>query len=413
MTQTQPELQPKDAAQAAEMILWAGSERRTLEIRAGGSKGGLGRPMRTDHILDISRLAGVVGYEPAELVLTARPATPLKDIAALLAKQGQMLSFEPPDWRDLLGGGGEPTLGGRAEPTLGGTIACNLSGPRRLRAGAARDFFLGFAGVSGRGEIFKAGGKVVKNVTGYDLCKLMAGSFGTLALLTEVTIKVMPRPETACTLLLPGLADEAAIGLMAGALNSPHEVAAAAHLPAIPARRLGFADSALTALRLEGPAPSITFRAEALQLLFGSGPRLDAPESEAFWRKIGEVSPLLSLPGRLVWRLCPPPAAAPKLVAAILETSPSAEHFYDWAGGLVWLSLDAAEAGPDAGASLVRAALKPFGGHATLMVASEAIREKVAVFEPEAPALAALTRKIKQGFDPYGALNPGRMREGA
>jgi glycolate oxidase FAD binding subunit len=405
MTQTQPELQPKDAAQAAEMILWAGSERRTLEIRAGGSKGGVGRPMRTDHVLDVSRLAGVVGYEPAELVLTARPATPLKDIAALLAEQGQMLSFEPPDWRDLLGGGGEPTLGG--------TIACNLSGPRRLRAGAARDFFLGFAGVNGRGEIFKAGGKVVKNVTGYDLCKLMAGSFGTLALLTEVTIKVMPRPETACTLLFPGLTDEAAIGLMAGALNSPHEVAAAAHLPAIPARRLGFADSALTALRLEGPAPSIAFRAEALQLLFGSGPRLGAPESEAFWRKIGEVSPLLSSPERLIWRLCPPPSAAPALVAAILETSPSAEHFYDWAGGLVWLSLDAAEAGPDAGAFLVRAALKPFGGHATLMVASEATREKVAVFEPEAHALAALTRKIKQGFDPYGALNPGRMREGA
>jgi glycolate oxidase FAD binding subunit len=413
MTQTQPELQPKDAAEAAEMILWAGSERRTLEIRAGGSKGGFGRPMRADQVLDVSRLAGVVDYEPAELVLTARPATPLKDIAALLAEQGQMLSFEPPDWRDLLGGGGEPTLAGRAEPTLGGTIACNLSGPRRLRAGAARDFFLGFAGVSGRGEIFKAGGKVVKNVTGYDLCKLMAGSFGTLALLTEVTIKVMPRPETACTLLIPALADEAAVGLMAGALNSPHEVAAAAHLPAIPARRLGFADSALTALRLEGPAPSIAFRAEALQLLFGSGPRLDAAESEAFWRKIGEVSPLLSLPGRVVWRLCPPPSAAPALVAAILEQSPSAEHFYDWAGGLVWLSLDAAEAGPDAGASLVRAALKPFGGHATLVVASEATREKVAVFEPETPALAALTRKIKQGFDPYGALNPGRIREGA
>jgi glycolate oxidase FAD binding subunit len=405
MTQSQPELQPKDAAQAAEMILWAASERKSLEIRAGGSKVGLGRPTRADSLLDVSRLAGVMDYAPAELVLTARPGTPLKEIAELLAEQGQMLSFEPPDWRGLLECGGEPTLGG--------ALACNLSGPRRLRAGAARDFFLGFAGVNGRGEIFKAGGKVVKNVTGYDLCKLMAGSFGTLALLTEVTIKVMPRPETACTLLLPGLADETAVALMAGALNSPHEVSAAAHLPAILARRLGFSDSALTALRLEGPAPSIAFRAEALQLLFGSGPRLDAAESEAFWRKIGEVAPLLSLPGRLVWRLCPTPAAAPALVAAILEQSPSAEHYYDWAGGLVWLSLDAAEARPDAGASLVRTALKPFGGHATLIVASEETREKVAVFEPEPAALAALTRKIKQGFDPFGALNPGRMREGA
>ena len=239
--------------------------------------------MRADALLDVSRLAGVLDYEPAELVLTARPGTPLKEIEALLAGAGQMLSFEPPDWRGLLGTEGEPTLGG--------TIACNLSGPRRLRAGAARDYFLGFSAINGRGESFKAGGKVVKNVTGYDLCKLMAGSFGTLALLTEVTIKVMPRPETACTLLLPGLSDETAIPLMAGALNSPHEISGAAHLPTAAAQRLGFAESALTALRLEGPAPSIAFRVEALVNAFGSGrgwmprkPRRSGARS-ATWRR--------------------------------------------------------------------------------------------------------------------------------
>lgn len=399
------DFQPSDAAQAAEMVLWAATERKSLEIRAGGSKQALGRPARADAVLDISRLAGVVDYEPAELVLTARPATPLREIEAMLADRGQMLSFEPPDWRGLLGAGGEPSLGG--------ALACNLSGPRRLRAGAARDFFLGFSAISGRGESFKAGGKVVKNVTGYDLCKLMTGSFGTLSLLTEVTIKVMPRPETACALLLPGLADDAGVALMAKALNTPFEVSSAAHLPAAAAQRLGFADSGLTMLRLEGPAPSIAFRAEALERLFGAGARLGAAETEALWRKIGEVAPLLPPQGRVIWRLCPTPAAAPVLVAAIHARAPSADHFYDWAGGLVWLSLDAAEAGPDAGAALVRGALRPLGGHATLVVAPAETRATTPVFEPEPAALAALSQKIKQGFDPCGVFNPGRMREGA
>jgi glycolate oxidase FAD binding subunit len=398
------DLRASDAAEAAEAVFWAATEGKKLEIRAGGSKSALGRPGEADAVLDVSRLAGVVDYEPAELVLTARPGTTLKEIEALLALNAQMLSFEPPDWRGLLGTGGEPTLGG--------AIACNLSGPRRLRAGAARDFFLGFSAVNGRGELYKAGGKVVKNVTGYDLCKLMAGSFGTLSLLTEVTIKVMPRPETACALLLTGLTDEAAVSLMAKALNTPWEVSSAAHLPAAAARRLGFAEAGVTALRLEGPAPSIAFRVEALERLLGAGERLEAAETARFWRQIGEVAPLPRGEDRIVWRLCPTPSAAPAVVAAIRAGAESADWFYDWAGGLVWLSLDAAQAGADAGARLVRGALKAHGGHAMLVVAPAPIRAAIPPFEPEPPPLAALTRKVKQGFDPCGLFNPGRMREG-
>src|SRR5579863_6441522 len=228
-----------------------------VEIVGGGSKRGLGRPLQTAHTLDLSRLSGIRDYAPSELVLTAGSVTPLAEIERALAEAGQMLAFEPPDWRGLLGDGGEPTLGG--------VLACNLSGPRRIKAGAARDHFLGFRAVSGRGEIFKSGGKVVKNVTGYDLSKLMAGSYGTLAALEEVTVKVLPRPETAATVLVFGVIAEHAVEVMAAALGSPHEVSAAAYLPP-GTQRLSSLSSGFgtVALRLEGPAPSVAYRRDAL-----------------------------------------------------------------------------------------------------------------------------------------------------
>lgn len=399
-------LKPTDAGEAAEMISSAATERKSLEIVAGGSKRRLGRFAPADQMLDVSGLGGIVDYEPAELVLTARAATPMKAIEALLAAKGQMLAFEPPDWRGLLGATGEPTLGG--------VLACNLSGSRRVRAGAARDFFLGFAAVNGRGEIFKAGGKVVKNVTGYDMCKLQAGAYGTLSLLTEVTIKTMPKPEASCTLLLPALDDEAAIALLSRALNTPFEVSGAAHLPAGAAARAGAAANggAVTALRLEGPIPSIVFRAGALEKLFGGGSRLDDAQSAKFWAAIGEVHTLLPQGERCVWRLCPTPGAAPSVMRACREKFTSGEGFYDWGGGLIWLSLDAEQAGADGGAIFLRQLLRACGGHALLVDASDAMRAEVAVFEPEESALAALGQRIKNGFDPAGILNPGRMQKG-
>jgi glycolate oxidase FAD binding subunit len=405
--------QPSDEAQAAEIIAWAAAEGQTLEIIAGGSKRRLGRPSRADHRFDVSRLAGIVDYEPAELILTARAATPMAEIEAQLEARRQMLAFEPPDWRGLLGGEeGEPT----GEPTLGGVLACNLAGPRRVRAGSARDYFLGFSAINGRGERWKAGGKVVKNVTGYDMCKLQAGAYGTLSMLAEVTLKVMPKPETACTLLLPSLADEVAIAELSRALNTPFEVSAAAHLPAPVARRSGLAAvasglGAVTALRLEGPAPSVAFRADAIESLFGGGLRLAAAETRRLWTEIGQVRPLLGSGASCVWRLCPTPSLAPAVVDALRAKFPSAEAFYDWGGGLVWFSLDAGEAGPDGGAARVRAAMSKAGGHSTLVVASEAIRASTAVFEPVQGALAALGGRVKSSFDPRGVFNPGRMQE--
>jgi glycolate oxidase FAD binding subunit len=400
---------PTDERQVADVVAAAAADRQTLEIVAGGSKRAFGRPVRADHVLDVSQIAGIVNYEAPELILTARPGTPLAQIQSALRGKGQMLSFEPPSWRKLLESAGEPTLGG--------VLASNLSGPRRVRAGAARDFILGFSAVSGRGEIFKAGGKVVKNVTGFDLSKLMTGSFGTLAVLTEVTLKAMPRPETEATVLLHALADDVAIDVMARALNSPFEVSGVAHLPQAAARRSSVASvadglGAVTAIRLEGPAPSVAYRLEQIEQAFGHGARLEAESSGRFWEDVGEVRPLLPQGAPLVWRLCPTPSRASARGAAIPSNFPRAEALFDWGGGLVWLALDAAEAGPDAGAPFLRATLKGFGGHATLVVAPESLREKIDVFEPEEPALGALTLRVKQNFDPMAVLNPGRIREG-
>ena len=402
-------LQPSDPKQIAEMISWVVAEGDSLEIVAGGTKRALGRPMKTDHVLDLSGLAGIVEYEAPELVLTAQPGTSLASINAELASKRQMLAFEPPDWRALLGAEGEQTLGG--------VIACNLAGSRRVRAGSARDYVLGFTAVNGFGEIWKAGGKVVKNVTGYDMCKLQAGAYGTLSALTEVTVKVMPKPETACTVVLRGLADEVAIPVLADALNSPFEVSGAAHLPAAAAQRskvsaVASGRGAATALRLEGPRPSVAYRTGALEALVGRGLRLNEAETEAFWSEVGAVQPFLAKGSRIIWRLCPTPAHAPSVAHSILSQLRSAEFYFDWGGGLIWLSLDPEEAGPDAGASIVRPMVKSAGGHATLAVASETIRASVPVFEPLSGGLAELTARVKKGFDPRGVLNPGRMQEG-
>ena len=401
---------PSDEKQLSEIVARAAAERQPLEVVSGGSKRGLGRPVKAEHVLDVSQIAGVVNYEPAELVLTARPATPLAAIKAELAAKRQMLAFEPPDWRAL--------MGSNAEPTLGGALACNLAGPRRVRAGAARDVFLGFSAVNGAGEIWKAGGKVVKNVTGYDMMKLLAGSFGTLSVLTEVTLRVAPRPETETTILLHGLADEVALRTMAKALNTHFEVSSVAHLPPAAARRSQVAEiagglGAVTGARLEGPAPSVAWRAEAVERLVGRGARLDAAASARFWEEAGEVHRLLPPDGRVLWRLCPAPSFAAAIVDAVRRRLASTEALFDWGGGLVWCSLDGGEAGPDAGAAIVRAAMKPAGGHATLVVAPEATRERSAVFEPAEGPLGELTARIKAGFDPFGVLNPGRMREGS
>jgi glycolate oxidase FAD binding subunit len=406
-------LSPVDLTELRDQIAGALAAEEPLELVGGGSKRGLGRPVQAAHQLDLTRLSGIRDYQPSELVLTAGAGTRLGEIERALEEAGQMLPFEPPDWRGLLGSGEQDV----AEPTLGGVLACNLSGPRRVKAGAARDHFLGFRAVSGRGEIFKAGGKVIKNVTGFDLPKLMAGSYGTLAALEEVTVKVLPRPEMVATLLFSNLEPVPAGHLMGAALGSPHEVSGAAYLPEGTAMPFSVSGGGGTVgLRLEGPAPSVEFRCDNLAREHASSAAAEivtSSEAIAFWRAIGEAAPLAGLPGRAVWRISVAPARGAELgqnISRVLD----AVWFLDWSGGLLWL---AAPDTTDAGAQAIRAAIRgPEGrgtGHATLVKGSPTLRRSIAVFEPQPAPLAALSRRVKDAFDPAHILNPGRMVEGS
>jgi glycolate oxidase FAD binding subunit len=400
-------LTPRDAADVLEIVRDCVAREAPLEVLGHGSKRGLGRPVQASRTLDLSQLSGITLYEPDELVLRAGAGTPLPLISRTLADRRQHLAFEPGDWGPLYG-----DAPGRG--TLGGAIAANLAGPRRVKAGAARDHILGFTAVNGRGESFKAGGRVMKNVTGYDLPKLMAGSFGTLAVLTDITVKVLPAPEATRTLLIAGLEDGRAVAAMSQALGSAHEVSAAAHMPARMAARsqvrdVASAGRAITALRLDGPEPSAAYRVKALgQELarFGGTAVLDNAGSELFWSELRDLAPFRTEPARPLWRVSVAPTEGPKLVAA-LSRRLDFDHLYEWGGGLVWLAMPA---GADPAAESIRAALP--SGHATLIRAEASVRAQAAVFQPQPPALAELTRRIKESFDPLRLLNPGRMQAG-
>jgi len=403
---------PENEAQVAEAVAWAAAEEVPLEVLGRSSKRGLGRPVQAAHGLDLSALAGITLYEPEELVLSAGAATPLTEIEAALAGCNQQLAFEPGDLGPFYG---RPAGSG----TIGGVLACNLAGPRRIKAGAARDHFLGFRGVSGRGEAFKAGGRVVKNVTGYDLCKLLAGSYGTLAALTEVTVKVLPAAEKTRTVLLLDLPAERAVVAMTRALQSSHEVSGAAHLPADVAAGSGVsyvhqAGASVTAIRVEGPGPSVEHRALALRRELGdlgATEELHSANSATLWTELRDLVPFRSRGDEIVWRLSVPPAAGAQVVDRIVAGL-HARYYLDWGGGLIWLALPVGGAPDDGGAGEIRAAVAESGGHATLMRGPESLRNAVPVFQPQTAAVAALTRRVKEGFDPRGVLNPGRMYSG-
>ena len=403
-------LRVRDAKDVEEVVRAAIASEQPLEIIGHGSKRAIGHPMATNAVLDVSALNAVTSYEPNELIITVQAGAPLADVQSLIDSKSQQFAFEPIDTSSLLGASGNGTIGGM--------IGAGLAGPRRIKAGGARDHLLGAHAVSGFGDSFKTGGRVVKNVTGYDLCKLLTGSWGTLAVMTEVTLKVMPKPESERTLLLAGLDDATANRAMTAALGSPYDVSGAAHLPYQAFRSAngalaGFAAQgrAVTLLRLEGIAASVADRANSLGKTlapFGAVDMLEEAASAAVWSAIRDVEPFAAggaLGAWPVWRIVCPPASGGALGHALARET-GGDVIYDWGGGLIWAALPPK---PDALAALVRQHVDRAGGHASLIRASEQVRQNVDVFHPQAPGIAALSQRVRNSFDPKIILNRGRM----
>ncbi len=401
---------PRNEEEIAQVVRAALGNAAPLDIIGSGSRIGLGRPADAQMRISTSGLTGVIYYEPSELVLSAHAGTPLSIITRLLEQQDQELAFEPIDHGPLFG---NP----RGEGTVGGLMAVNASGPRRIKMGAARDHLLGFRAVSGRGEIFQSGGQVMKNVTGYDMSKLMTGSYGTFGVFSEITLKVMPRAQTGLTLLILGLDEEEAVRQMTQISGLGYEISGFAHLPPV---QSGFSSPApqelagepLTALRLEGSDTSVnTRREELVRSLAAKGRRvevLEAAETRNFWADLRDGVPFAGTMDQ-IWRISSAPANGARLVADLLGRNvPVRCHYYDWAGGLIWLAVAAAS---DAHAPAIRAVVDSHGGHATLIRASREVRAAVPVFHPQPPALAALTQRIRRSFDPELILNRGRIRD--
>ncbi len=406
-------LRPADEAALAETVADLLARGEAVEVVGAGTKRAFGRPDTPPLRLETAAFDGIRLYEAEELVMSAGAATSLDAIEAALAACNQMLAFEPPDMAALYGAAGRGTIGG--------AFAVNLAGPRRVRSGAARDHILGVRAVSGRGEAFKAGGRVVKNVTGYDVPKLLSGAFGTLAVMTEVTFRVLPAPETTATLLVSGAGDVELLAAMTEALASPHDVSGAAVLSGAVAAQskvaaLAAIGAPVAALRVEGFGPSVAARLAALKELLGSGRELavlDDADSAVLWREVRDLAayaPDAPLGReRCVWRVSIPGSGAAEVLDAVSRAT-AFECIADWGGGRLFLAVP--EGIGDAFAPSVRAAAAAAGGHAILLRAPDALRRIVPPFPPQGATLAALTARVKSAFDPHGVLNPGRMYEG-
>ncbi|WP_170575362.1 FAD-binding protein [Ruegeria atlantica] len=365
-------MKPETEAELAEMV--AGLT-EPVRIAGGGTRGVDG----PEAVLGTSGLSGITLYEPGALTLVAKAGTPVSEIEAALEAEGQQLAFEPMDHRGLLGTNGTPTIGG--------VVAANISGPRRIQAGACRDFLLGVRYVDGTGQVIKNGGRVMKNVTGYDLVKLMAGSWGTLGILTEVSLKVLPKPEAMSTLAIQVADIETAVQAMSAALGSPYEVSGAAYNP----------QDGCTYLRIEGFSKSAAYRTDQLKsALSGFGDITETQDPSNLWQALRDVGPFRGTDGD-VWRVSVKPSDAPA-IAARLQAD---QLLFDWGGGLIWVRVPS---GTD-----LRARLGMFNGHATLVRADVQTTEALGRFQPEMARVQALTKGIRQRFDPRGIFNPGLM----
>lgn len=372
-----------------DFVAAARESRAPFEIVAGGTRRGVGRPMDGKlPVLDVSGLSGITDYQPAELIVTARPATPLAELKAVLAEKNQCLGFDPVGW----------TLSGAAgAATLGGALSCDASGSGRLRHGPARESLLGFRAVNGFGQAFRGGAKVVKNVTGFDLPKLVCGAFGTLAVLSEVTFRVYPRPRARATLVLRDLGAAQGFAVLRTVWQSALEPSGLAYVPgAVPMAGLGDSGGGAALIRFEAEDLPLSEKLAAARLLIGQGEILE--QGEAVFAAIGQGA-VFAASDLDVWRVTAPPSEAARLADAL--ASPC--WLGDWAGGLLWIGAVADDA------PRIRALVAQAGGHAMLLRAPPSRRAALGLYAPQPPALAELSARVKAAFDPLHLFNPGRL----
>jgi len=380
----------RNEADVIDAVLSARARSRTLEILGSGTKRAYGRPVACDDVLDISGLRGIVAYEPAELILTVLPGTPVADIVALLAEKNQRLGFEPADWGPLLGAPAN-------KATIGGVLSADANGCAAIRYGRARDSLLGFRAVNGLGEAYKAGGKVVKNVTGFDLPKLMCGAMGTLGILTEVTLRVYPKPTQSAALIVRDVNVEEGLSVLRRVWQSPLEATALAYVPAsAPLALMGYIGEGAAFIRLEGEHEPLK---EKIAAFLAITPRAQEIETSNLFAAIANGEALVGKDCD-VWRVSVPQPAA----AAIPQQMESPLFNVDRAGGALWIGLE-----PGGNGAKLRALCETAGGHATLVKADEDTRRRVAPFTQEPSAHRALTKSVKAAFDPLNIFNPGRM----
>jgi glycolate oxidase FAD binding subunit len=360
----------------AQFVSDANSKRQKLRIRGGGTRQTLGNPCESNAVLSTAGLNHISLYEPSALTIVAASGTPLADIEKELLAEGQRLPFEPMDHRGLLGSTGTPTIGG--------VVACNISGPARIQAGACRDSLIGIRMVDGTGAVIKNGGRVMKNVTGYDLVKLMAGSFGTMGVLTEVAFKVLPAPETSATVVVAGLSDEQAITAMSSALTAPYGVSGAAHI----------SKDRTTLIRVEGFEKSVAYRTAQLQSVLAPLGEASIVSNDNLWKSVRDVEPFHALDSA-VWRISVRPSDGAKVAKTLEASNDTVQIIYDWGGGLIWAST------PD---DLdVRAAMNGISGYA------ECVRGTHTKRVPQNAAIAKIEKGLRAKFDPNGILNAGIM----
>lgn len=390
------ELTPSTPEQVLECVTWALSETTPLKIIGNDSRAGLGHDVQADTTLSTRALSGITLYEPGELVLSAYAGTPLSVIEQALAAENQHMLFDAPTLQPILRTTDKV-------PTIGGMVAIGYGGSRRPFAGSVRDHVLGVKGVHGRGDPFVTGGRVVKNVTGYDLSKLITGSFGTLGVMTEITFKVLPKPETETTLVLEAETEADLLAQLRAISILPVEATGLTILPHWAADCLSLSAQAVGLVRLEGVRPSVDARIktieEAQKLSFL---RVEEEKSKQLWQQIKEVQVIFGSESREpLWRI----SVAPTDGATVMEklAGLGAHCFADWIGGLIWATVPA-----DACAH-VRSCVPEGAGHATLVRASDQLKETVPVFQPQPSALASLTARVKTAFDPEHILNPGVM----